>query len=517
MSAAISSGYITDVEYTGRFHAALAPARLAYSAAINGCSIPDLRRPFSYCEIGCGKGITSLVLAATHPNGTFHAFDINPAHVEYAERLRAAARMSNITLHAAGVADMLQRPLPAFDFIVLHGVYSWVPDTVRSEILEFLRRKLAPGGLALVSYNAMPGWAHLQPIRRLVQTYAASLPGDSLARARAAFACVKRLSAQGAGYFRALPAAAAHLAAIEQEDIRYIAHEYLTPHGDPFYFADVEAAMGTAGLSFAGSAAPADNYRELMAPRQFHELLGAAPARSALETQRDFIVNTAFRSDLYTASPPVDSGGDALIDRLEEIEFCLTALPERLPLARTEGALQYSLSGQAEAAQAVHRLLAAGPAPVAAIRAALPPAAQAQVSSLVQQLVVSEHIVPCPPTRPASGWLPLNSSLVRSALEEKLVQVPIACPLTGSAMNADPVHAASVEAALRFDDAPIAGQHVLSALRACAHPVKRCDAAGHERNATDAEILEYAGATWRALRNPANPDTRLLRQFGVLA
>jgi hypothetical protein len=84
-------------------------------------------------------------------------------------------------------------------------------------------------------------------------------------------------------------------------------------------------------------------------------------------------------------------------------------------------------------------------------------------------------------------------------------------------MNADPVHAASVEAALRFDDARTAGQQVLSSLRTCAHPVKRSDAAGHERNATDAEILEYAGATWRALRNPANADTRLLRQFGVLA
>jgi SAM-dependent methyltransferase len=512
-----TAGYITDVEYTGQFYGALAPARLAYIAAINGYAPPDLQRPFSYCEIGCGKGVTSLVLAATHPSGVFHAFDINCAHVEYAERLRDAARLSNLRLHAAGVAEMLDQPLPDFDFVVLHGLYSWVPEAVRAQIREFLRRKLKPGGLAMVSYNAMPGWAHLQPIRRMVQAYAASLPGDSLTRASAAFAYVKHLAEQGAAYFRLLPAAAAHLTALEQEDIRYIAHEYLTPHGDPFYFADVEAAMRSAGLTFAGSMSPADNYRELMAPEQFQKLLATAPTRAVLETHRDFIVNAAFRQDLYAARPPAESAGDTTVERLEGIEFCLTDLPERLPLQRTQGALQYDLSGPGESVQALHRVLAGGPASASALRAALPAAARGQAAALIQQLVVSQHIAPCPPARPSPGWLALNSALVQAALRDKLVQLPLACPRTGSAMTAEPVHAASIEAGLRSADAKTAAADVLRTLRSHAHPVKRTIAAGEQQPASDADVLEYVCATWRALRDPVNPDTRLLRQFGVLS
>ncbi|MCW5623058.1 MAG: methyltransferase regulatory domain-containing protein, partial [Burkholderiales bacterium] len=399
----------------------------------------------------------------------------------------------------------------------LHGLYSWVPEGVRSQIREFLQRKLQPRGLAMVSYNAMPGWAHLQPIRRMVQAYAASLPGDSLAKARAAFDYVTYLAEQGAAYFQVLPAATAHLKTLQQEDIRYVAHEYLTPHGDPFYFADVEAAMHDIGLSFAGSMSPAANYRELIASPQFQDLLATAPTRSVLETHRDFIVNTAFRQDLYSAHPRATGTSEVSIERLDRIAFCLTNLPERLPLTRRQGALQYDLSAQAEAVQAVHRVLAQGPARASEIHAALPGATAAQTSSLIQQLVVSQHLAACQPVRPSAGWLALNSALIRSALREKLVQVPLACPLTGSATVTEPVHAASIEAGVQFDDAQSAARHVLTGLRTYAHPVKRTDASGNEQPATDAQILEYATATWRALRDPANPDTRLLRLFGLLS
>ena len=87
----MEAGYLTDVEYTGDFHDHLAPVWLGYIAAINGYAVPAFDRPFTWCELGCGKGITSLLLAATHPHGEFHACDFNTSHIEYAERLRGAA------------------------------------------------------------------------------------------------------------------------------------------------------------------------------------------------------------------------------------------------------------------------------------------------------------------------------------------------------------------------------------------------------------------------------------------
>lgn len=93
-----------------------------------------------------------------------------------------------VLLQYAPVERAIARVSP---IIVLHGVWSWVPEPVRGEILELIRRRLRPGGLVMVSYNAMPGWAHLSPIRRMMRAHAAEVSGSSLDKARAAYAHVQ--------------------------------------------------------------------------------------------------------------------------------------------------------------------------------------------------------------------------------------------------------------------------------------------------------------------------------------
>jgi SAM-dependent methyltransferase len=511
-----TAGYLTDVEYTGEFFPHLAPARLAYIAAINGYRAPPLAGRFSWCELGCGQGLSSLLLAATHPEGEFHACDFNAAHIERAEALRREGGVDNLRFWARSFAAMLDEPLPAFDFIVLHGVYSWVPESARGEIREFIRQRLRPGGLVMVSYNAMPGWAHLQPIRRMMRAHAESVPGNSLDQARAAFAYVDFLAKNGAAYFSALPAAAAHLGTIEAHDIRYVAHEYLTPHGDPFYFEDVASAMRSAGLAFAGSMTPADNYPELMVPEQFRSLIAGAATRGALERHRDVIVNTRFRQDLYAAQPEASLGREIGLEALAGIAFCLTNLAERLPLKRAEGWLQFDLGEQAASVRAIHARLASGPASAADLHAAAGTTSEDETAFLIQQLVVSAHLAPCSPIRPPSGWMSVNSALVEAALREQWQQVPLACPGTGSASHSEVVRAATIEAAASTDRPHDAAARVLDRLRRLGHPVLRHSPAGEQRPATDAEVLEYLTASLRTLRDPASPDARLLRVLGLV-
>jgi len=515
--SAPAGGYITDVEYTGDFFPHLAPARLAYIAAINGYRPPSLAGRFTWCELGCGQGITSLILAATHPGGEFHACDFNAAHIARAETLRRAGGVDNLRFHAKSFGEMLGADLPALDFITLHGVYSWVPEAVRGEIAEFIRRRLAPGGLVMVSYNAMPGWAHLQPIRRMMHAHAASLPGDSLEKARAAFAHVDFLARNRAGYFATLPAAAEHLKKMATQDLRYVAHEYLTPHGDPFWFDEVAAAMGAAGLAFAGSMTPADNYPELMLPAAFRSLVESAPTRGALEAHRDVVLNTSFRQDLYAAQPAVSLTPEVGLGALAVTAFCLADLPESLPLRRERGALQFDLTDQAAAVRAIHARLAGGPARTAEIHAAARTGGEDETAFLIQQLVVSGHLAPCPPVRAPAGWMQVSSALVEAGIREQAQRVPLACPLTGAASYTEVVSAATIEAAARIDDAAAAGREVLARLRAHGHPVNRYGPAGERRPATDREVIEHVGAVWRGLRDPANADRRRLRLFGVLA
>jgi SAM-dependent methyltransferase len=510
------AGYITDVEYTGDFFPHLAPARLAYVAAINGYRPPPLDARFTWCELGCGQGVTSLLLAATHPAGEFHACDFNAAHIEQAKALRRAGGVGNVRFLAKSFGEMLDEDLPPFDFIVMHGVYSWVPEAARGEIRELVRRRLKPGGLLMVSYNAMPGWAHLQPIRRMMRTHAESLPGSSLDRARAAFAYVDFLARNRAGYFATLPAAAEHLKRIAAHDIRYVAHEYLTPHGDPFWFDEVASAMDAAGLAFAGSMTPADNYPELMMPEAFRSLVESAPTRAALEAHRDVVLNTSFRQDLYAAQATAPLNPEIGLDALAATAFCLANLPESLPLKRTQGWLQFDLTDQAAAVRAIHARLAGEPASAVELHAAARTGSEDETAFLIQQLVVSGHLAPCPPVHAPAGWMRLSSALVESGIREQRQQVPLACPLTGSATYIEVVSAAAIEAATRVGDGAAAGREVLARLRGHGHPVNRIAPSGARRPATDNEVIEHVAAVWRGLQDPANPDRRRLRLFGVL-
>jgi SAM-dependent methyltransferase len=511
------AGYLTDVQYTGNFYQFLTPAWLCYVAAINGYSPPALDGRFTYCELGCGKGITSLLLAAMHPNGIFHACDFNTEHIEYARLLQADAGIRNLEFHPKSFAGMLEGDLPEFDFVVLHGVYSWVPEPVREEIREFARRKLKPGGFMMASYNAMPGWAHLQPIRRMMQAHAEGLEGDSLHKARETYAYVDALAKNGAGYFKVVPAAARHVEEIAKKDIRYVAHEYLTPHGDPFYFADVESAMARAGLRYAGNMTPANNYPELMIPAAFRERMPAVPSRSALEMHRDFIANTSFRADLYTMQAAADMPGELPLERLAPIEFCISNLPERLPL-RGEGAgIKYDLSRYEPAIRKIHTLLADGPARALDIHRAGGGKLESETSFLIQQMVVAGHLAPCSPVRPPSGWMGVNSALTEAAIREQWQEVPLACPHTGAGSYSETVHAATLEAASRFEDADSAARFTLERLRRHNHPVNRVDGSGQRKPATDQQVMEYVATAWRGLIDRTNPNSRLLRQFGLLS
>jgi hypothetical protein len=368
----------------------------------------------------------------------------------------------------------------------------------------------------MVSYNAMPGWAHLQPIRRMMRAHAESLPGSSLDRARAAFAYVDFLARNRAGYFATLPAAAEHLKKMATQDIRYVAHEYLTPHGDPFWFDEVAAAMGAAGLAFAGSMTPADNYPELMMPEAFRTLVESAPTRAALEAHRDIVLNTSFRQDLYAARAAAPLNPEIGLDALAATAFCLAALPESLPLKRAQGWLQFDLTDQAAAVQAIHARLAGGPATAVDLHAVAGTGNEDETAFLLQQLVVSGHIASCPPIRPPAAWMQVNSALVDAGIREQRQQVPLAGPLTGSASYVETVSAAAIEAAALADDADAAGREVLARLRRAGHPVNRFAPSGERRPATDDEVVAHVAAVWRGLHDPANPDGRRLRLFGVL-
>src|SRR5215211_1762124 len=165
-----SSGYVVDVTYTHGFYRELAPSYLGFAALVQGFAAPGLGdEPLTYCELGCGQGGSTNLLASANPHVEFHANDFNPAHIAGARDLARAARLSNVHFYDLSFAEFAEnRQLPMFDIIGLHGVYSWISEENRQHIVRFIRERLKPGGVLYISYNAMPGWAPLMPLRHVM-------------------------------------------------------------------------------------------------------------------------------------------------------------------------------------------------------------------------------------------------------------------------------------------------------------------------------------------------------------
>jgi trans-aconitate methyltransferase len=191
---------------------------------------------------GCGLGLTSIVVAGCYPAGAVHAIDAYAPHIGAARVASDDAGTANATFHSLDFAVALERDLPQFQYIVAHGVYSWINDGAKLALRRFIDRHLAPGGLVYVSYNAMPGWASDLPFQHLARALAADEPGDSNAQFAAAASTIQALKDAGAGALLASPMATQGWeSAKETLPKAYFAHEYLVAHWRPLYVDEVRA------------------------------------------------------------------------------------------------------------------------------------------------------------------------------------------------------------------------------------------------------------------------------------
>mgnify|MGYP000482275646 CR=1 FL=1 len=158
-------GYVTELTYTQGYYRELSPLAMRFALQCAGFKAPPAQG-FNYCELGFGQGVSLNVHAAAHPDSRFWGNDFNPAHARHAGALAQAAG-TNLNVLEASFAELLQRTdLPQFDYIGLHGIWSWVSDENRAHLVEFCRRYLKSGGVLYISYNCLPGCTPAPPAQR---------------------------------------------------------------------------------------------------------------------------------------------------------------------------------------------------------------------------------------------------------------------------------------------------------------------------------------------------------------
>jgi len=340
-----SEGYVTDVSYIPGFYSNMSPLAMRYVAALNKLTPPKVAGGFRYLELGCGLGRSLTTLAAANPNGQFVGVDVNAIHTAAIEKDIAAGELKNVRVVTADFGHV-PRDIGKFDFVVLHGVLSWVTQKVRDQVIEVAKKHLAPGGLLLVSYNAMPGWAHLQPIRGILRQYAQLRQGDSSQRLREALAYLVFIRDKQAKYFEDNPRAAAYVDALLRQDVGYLVHEYLHEDWKCFYFSEVaEMFSAGAGLGFVGSLPVFTNFWDLCVRPEFHELFRTTSNRLVTESHKDFCANTAFRWDIYGNSPkPLPTVADRLKE-VDDLHFRVARKGITLPYKANLGVVTSTVQG----------------------------------------------------------------------------------------------------------------------------------------------------------------------------
>ena len=294
--------YLKDTPYIWGCYSELSPRYLNYICALNGHCPRDLDQDFTYCELGSGNGVTVTALAELFPQGSFHAVDFNDIHIDNSNALLNNTKLDNLNFYEMDFNDLTSLPGSDFDYIVMHGVYSWVGAETRDKIRAFVGRRLKEGGIVYISYDSLPGWASIAPMRDLVMTYTAAMTDDSMAKTRAGLDFLEFLKNNKSAFFKDNPTASAFLDQLKDHPLDYISHEFYGDTVKPVYFQDVANYMRSVGVVFSGRDIPHLNFVDLAAPAEFHGLLKKSASRIEFETYGDFIRNQRFRRDVFIKS-----------------------------------------------------------------------------------------------------------------------------------------------------------------------------------------------------------------------
>jgi SAM-dependent methyltransferase len=292
------------------------------------------------CELGFGQGLSVSIHAAAQPGINWYGTDFNPSQAAFAsEMVRLAG--ADAKLYDEAFAEFCNRKdLPDFDFIGLHGIWTWISDENRGVLVDFVRRKLRPGGVLYISYNTLPGWSASAPIRHLMKRHADVMgaPGQGIVgQTDAALGFIEQFLALEPLYAKLNPGAAERLKQVKGQDRKYLAHEYMNRDWHPMYFADMENWLSDAKVGFASSAHTLDNLYELNMTADQVNFMRAIPDVSLRETIRDFCMNQQFRRDYWVRGVRALVGHEQLA-ALREERIVLTTAKEDLP-SKVRGAI----------------------------------------------------------------------------------------------------------------------------------------------------------------------------------
>lgn len=270
------------------------PGRLGATGRLFGLAAAPARN-CRMLEIGCAQGANLLAWAKRYPESTFVGVDLGQRHIEIARRTAMREECSNAQFLHVDFQEMDHGELGDFDYIVAHGIYSWVSPGVQQALMFAVRQFLAPHGVAYVSFNCLPGWGMRGTLRSILGYHTRGLRSDREKVREAKH--FSRFLAEGM-LDKKNPLAIYmnwELKQIEEAGESYLAHEMFEAENHPCFFHEFVEGAGTAQLQYLADA----QFGRFLFDR-LHESARAAIAEYASdplarEQYADFLVSRMFR------------------------------------------------------------------------------------------------------------------------------------------------------------------------------------------------------------------------------
>ncbi|WP_406695989.1 class I SAM-dependent methyltransferase [Singulisphaera sp. Ch08] len=286
-----------EIPYGEHFFPYTHPIHLATLGTLFGIETPAIER-CRVLELGCAEGGNLLPMAFDLPEAQFVGIDLSHRQIAHGQTVINRLGLQNIDLRAMSITEV-DDTFGAFDYIICHGVFSWVPEHVREKILAICSRNLSQNGLAYVSYNTYPGWHGRGMVRKLLayhvmrSSLATSL--EQVHEARAFLDEVVRvIPDKASSYARILRTESEYLKGVPNS---YLFHEHLEETNHPFYFHEFIDLAKTKHLKYlveARSGGMIDNL-----PEDSRETLDEwAEDELAREQYLDILCNRTFRQTL---------------------------------------------------------------------------------------------------------------------------------------------------------------------------------------------------------------------------
>jgi SAM-dependent methyltransferase len=395
-------------------------------------------------ELGCGDGGNLLSLAQALPGASFLGIDAAESAIERGSNLARAADLSNVELRVGDLVELPEEDLGSFDYVLSHGVYSWIPPRARVGLLAGVRRHMAPEGIFYVSYNAYPG-SHLRDMAREILAYhvrGIEDPQEKLAAARELMATIVAIE-EPSPYAQVLRE---HMERMLHYSTALLFHDDLAEISTPFYFHELVEHANHHHLAFLSEANLFES-RLRDVPDSAARLMESLPDDVVVREQYlDFFKNRVFRQTLLChAEAPVKRELDETT--IERFAIGSQARPQE----EAEGGSQGGDGTEASAAEptaetfltpegfsmstsephvraAVHALARAWPATVDfptllayACQAAGPAAPRELVAARLRAVLLQAHLARVlilqsapPPLSAQPGERPLASPLARA-------------------------------------------------------------------------------------------------------